>query len=115
MVLRIGNHSLVDAVKHGLGFNGALHGFTLDAITDDRLGVVQLNGSLLCLGASGFIGVVFGALAGETAGDEKDDANDDKYQDAVHCAAPLAVRASPCAVTMRSTLLPTVSSISAQP
>ena len=47
----------MNAVKHGLGLNGALHGFTLDGLADDDNGVVVLDGHRLRDGRIGFAGI----------------------------------------------------------
>lgn len=72
----------MNAVKHGLGFNGALHCFTLDGLADDGSGVVVFDGRRLRDGRIGLAGIAGIAVAEVGAASEGNGGDRDEGEQA---------------------------------
>jgi len=101
---------LLDAVKNGFGFNGAMNGFTLDDLADSGRFVVLSDNYGLGLHLVRLAGVVGVAIAEPSArakeGDGQRQANQPGHDQRAHSTRPRA-SVTPCVVRMRSTALST--------
>lgn len=105
--------SLLNAVKDGFGFNGALHRLALDGLADDDGFVMTLDGHALGLGFSRLACVVGIAVAEVGAGAEK--GNSQPETDQPGHGQWVHLRRNPWVVTKRRMALPQVNSITPQP